>query len=94
MEQVQVGQIVKALDFGIRGDGYIIGEVTYTNSIGEIEGKVIQRVVDNKDVTGVYDDGFFTTYQNGECFTDTSMGPRLSVMDVAAELVELKRISL
>ena len=75
---MQVGQIIKAKDFGHLDSDYIIGEITYVNSNGFIEGIIERRVMNNIDVTGVYDDGYFTTVQNGRTMMDREDEPRLS----------------
>jgi hypothetical protein len=76
--EMQVGQIIKAKDFGHLDSDYIIGEITYVNSNGFIEGIIERRVMNNIDVTGVYDDGYFTTVQNGRTMMDREDEPRLS----------------
>ena len=76
--EMQVGQIIKAKDFGHLDSDYIIGEITYVNSHGFIEGIIERRVMNNIDVTGVYDDGYFTTVQNGRTMMDREDEPRLS----------------
>ena len=82
MYQVTVGQIIKAKDFGLSEFDYIIGEVTYTSSDGIIECILINRIMDNKDVTGEYDDGYFSTVQNGCTMQDKIMGPRISSIGI------------
>ena len=76
--EMQVGQIIKARDFGHLDSDYIIGEITYVSSTGFIEGIIERRVMNNIDVTGVYDDGYFTTVQNGRTMMDREDEPRLS----------------
>jgi len=83
MRKVQVGNLIKALDFGAHSDSYIVGTVTFTHEgSGRVEGTIIKRVIDDKDVTGEYDDGTFSTYQNGESILDKSMGSRLFVINI------------
>ena len=76
--EMQVGQIIKAKDFGHLDSDYIIGEITYVSSTGFIEGLIERRVMNNVDVTGQYDDGYFTTVQNGRTMMDREDEPRLS----------------
>ena len=76
--EMQIGQIIKAKDFGHLDSDYIIGEITYVSSTGFIEGIIERRVMNNIDVTGVYDDGYFTTVQNGRTMMDREDEPRLS----------------
>ena len=76
--EMQVGQIIKARDFGHLDSDYIIGEITYVSSTGFIEGLIERRVMNNVDVTGQYDDGYFTTVQNGRTMMDREDEPRLS----------------
>jgi len=76
--EMQVGQIIKARDFGHLDSDYIIGEITYVSSTGFIEGIIERRVMNNIDVTGQYDDGYFTTVQNGRTMMDREDEPRLS----------------
>jgi hypothetical protein len=80
--EMQVGMIIKAKDFGHLDSDFIIGEITYVSSTGMIEGMITKRVMDNKDVTGLYDDGFFTTVQNGKTIMDRPEEPRLSEVSV------------
>ena len=82
--EMQVGQIIKAKDFGHLDSDYIIGEITYVNSNGFIEGIIERRVMNNIDVTGVYDDGYFTTVQNGRTMMDREDEPRLSYVGDAS----------
>jgi len=77
--EMQVGQIIKARDFGHLDSDYIIGEITYVSSTGFIEGLIERRVMNNVDVTGQYDDGYFTTVQNGLTMMDRESEPRLSL---------------
>ena len=95
MNQVTAGQIIKALDFGHIMDSYITAEVTSTNSLGEVEGTIISRFEDGKDVTAFYSDpttpyydgGVLYTLQNGTSMSDNIFGDRLSVIGVAMEEV-------
>jgi hypothetical protein len=82
--KAQIGQIIMAKDFGNLESDYIVGEVTYVNSTGVVEGIILERVVDFEDVTGEYDDGFFSTFQNGSLLTDNTFGDRLSQMHLWA----------
>jgi len=76
--EMQVGDIIKAKDFGHLDTDYIIGEITYVSSTGFIEGIIQQRIMQNEDFTGMYDDGYFTTVQNGLTMMDREEEPRLS----------------
>jgi len=82
MYQATIGQIIKSKDFGHMETDYIIGEVTATSSDGNIEGILIRRFMEGEDVTGMYDDGFFCTVQNGMSLFDDVFGPRLSAESV------------
>ena len=77
--QAEVGQIIKSKDFGHIESDYIIGKVIDITSYGMIHADIIQRVSDNKDITGKYDDESFTTRQNGEYHLDIVTGPRISL---------------
>jgi len=79
--QVIAGQTIKTKDFGHLESDYIIGTVDRVSCTGEIFGTVIKRVMDNEDVTGKYDDGSFSTVQNGSSFMDDAMGDRISIED-------------
>jgi len=83
--EMQVGQIIKARDFGHLDTDYIIGEITYVSSTGFIEGIIEKRVMNNVDVTGQYDDGYFTTVQNGRTMMDRIEEPRLSNVSVFSD---------
>ena len=80
MYQATIGQVIKAKDFGNMEFDYIIGEVTATSSDGSIEGTITTRVMDNKDVTGEYDDGYFNTVQNGSSLMDDVFGARITLL--------------
>lgn len=82
--KAQIGQIIMSKDFGNLESDYIVGEVTYVNSTGAVEGIILERVMDFEDVTGEYDDGFFSTVQNGSSITDDIFGDRLSEMELWA----------
>jgi len=82
--EMQVGQVIKAKDFGQLDTDYIIGEITYVNSNGFIEGIIKKRIMQDRDVTGVYDDGYFTTVQNGCTMMDRESEPRLSYVGDAS----------
>ena len=78
--EMQIGQTIKARDFGHIDSDYIIGEITYVSSTGMIEGIIEHRIIDNVDVTGQYDDGYFTTVQNGYTMMDRESEPRLTAL--------------
>jgi|TARA_B110000908_G_scaffold62120_1_gene75364 hypothetical protein len=78
--EMQIGQMIKARDFGHIDSDYIIGEITYVSSTGYIEGIIEQRFMNNVDVTGQYDDGYFTTVQNGRTMMDRESHPRLTAL--------------
>lgn len=78
--EMQIGQTIKARDFGHIDSDYIIGEITYVSSTGYIEGIIEQRFMNNVDVTGQYDDGYFTTVQNGRTMMDRESHPRLTAL--------------
>jgi len=84
--EMQVGDIIKAKDFGHLDTDYILGEITYVASNGMIEGIIKKRVMQNQDFTGVYDDGYFTTVQNGGTMMDREEEPRLSFVGIATFL--------
>jgi len=80
--EMQVGDIIKAKDFGHIDSDYIIGEITYVSSTGFIEGIIQSRMMSDADVTGMHDDGYFTTVQNGRTMMDRPENPRLSLVSV------------